>query len=52
MRSLLTVPFLNARNAGSADKLYVEYAIEALKRYKGPEVTNTKAIDCSIKWAS
>ncbi|WP_366915800.1 hypothetical protein [uncultured Pontibacter sp.] len=42
----------NARDAVSADKLYVEDAIEALENNKSPEITKTKAIGCTIKWAS
>lgn len=42
----------NARDAASADKLYVEDAIKALESNTEPEVTKTKAIGCTIKWAS
>ncbi|MBF8962142.1 thioredoxin family protein [Pontibacter sp. FD36] len=42
----------NARDAASADKLYVEDAIEVLENNKSPEITKTKAIGCTIKWAS
>jgi peroxiredoxin len=42
----------NARNAASADKLYVEDAIKALESNKTPEISKTKAIGCTIKWAS
>ncbi|MEJ8801963.1 thioredoxin family protein [Pontibacter sp. H249] len=42
----------NARDAASADKLYVEDAIMALENNKAPEISKTKAIGCTIKWAS
>ncbi len=42
----------NARSASSADKFYVEDAIKALESKKTPEVSKTKAIGCTIKWAS
>jgi peroxiredoxin len=42
----------NARDAASADKFYVEDAIKAIGSNKAPEVTKTKAIGCTIKWAS
>ncbi|GAB3162759.1 thioredoxin family protein [Telluribacter humicola] len=42
----------NARDAESADKFYVEDAIKALENNKTPEISKTKAIGCTIKWAS
>jgi peroxiredoxin len=42
----------NSRDAASADKFYVEDAIKALENNKEPEVSKTKAIGCTIKWAS
>lgn len=40
------------RDASAADKFYVEDAIEAIKKNQEPEVDKTKAIGCTIKWAS
>ncbi|MGK7390116.1 MAG: thioredoxin family protein [Candidatus Cyclobacteriaceae bacterium M2_1C_046] len=34
-----------------ANKFYVQDAVEALKNNQMPEVTKTKAIGCTIKWA-
>ncbi|AHM58734.1 alkyl hydroperoxide reductase/ thiol specific antioxidant/ mal allergen [Flammeovirgaceae bacterium 311] len=42
----------NARDAASADKFYVEDAIKAIENNKEPDITKTKAIGCTIKWAS
>ncbi len=42
----------NARDAASVDKFYVEDAIKALGSNTEPEVSKTKAIGCTIKWAS
>ena len=42
----------NPREAASADKLYVEDAIKALEKNETPAVSKTKAIGCTIKWAS
>lgn len=42
----------NTKDASAADKKYVEAAVEALIEGKTPEMTKTKAIGCSIKWAS
>jgi peroxiredoxin len=42
----------NARDAAGADKFYVEDAIKALESNQDPEVSKTKAIGCTIKWAS
>lgn len=41
----------NARSPENADKFYVEDAIGALEKNALPEVTKTKAIGCTIKWA-
>lgn len=40
----------NSRDASSADKKYVEDAVEALLSGKDAPVTKTKAIGCSIKY--
>jgi peroxiredoxin len=40
----------NSRDASSADKKYVEDAVEALLSGKDVPVTKTKAIGCSIKY--
>jgi peroxiredoxin len=40
----------NARDASSADKKYVEEAVEALLKGNTPETTKTKAVGCGIKW--
>jgi len=40
----------NVRDASSADKKYVEDAIEALLQDKPVSTTKTKAIGCGIKW--
>lgn len=42
----------NTRDAEAADKKYVEDAVNALLDGKKPETTKTKAIGCTIKWAS
>ena len=42
----------NPRDANSADKFYVEDAIKAIEANKAPATTKTKAIGCTIKWAS
>lgn len=42
----------NPKSASSADKFYVEDAVRAIKTNKKPATTNTKAIGCTIKWAS
>lgn len=41
----------NAKDAASADELYVESAVNSLLKGKQPEKTSTKAIGCSIKTA-
>lgn len=40
----------NTRDAGAADKKYVESAVDALLQGDKPETTKTKAIGCTIKW--
>lgn len=40
----------NAHNAASADKKYVEEAVEAILHNKPLPTTKTKAIGCGIKW--
>ena len=40
----------NVRDASSADKKYVEEAVEALLQDKPVPTSKTKAIGCSIKW--
>jgi peroxiredoxin len=40
----------NSRDAASADKKYVEEAIDALIAQKAVPTTKTKAIGCTIKW--
>lgn len=42
----------NSRNAAAADQLYVEKAVDNLLKGKSIETTKTKAIGCTIKWAS
>lgn len=42
----------NTKDANAADKKYVEDAVDALLDGKQPEMTKTKAIGCTIKWAS
>lgn len=42
----------NSRNAAAADKHYVEDAVDNLLTGKNIETTKTKAIGCTIKWAS
>jgi peroxiredoxin len=42
----------NPRDANNADKNYVEDAINAIKSSSKPKTTKTKAIGCTIKWAS
>lgn len=42
----------NTRDAAAADKKYVEDAVNALLEGKKVETTKTKAIGCTIKWAS
>lgn len=42
----------NPKDGASADKFYVEDAIKAVKNNSTPETTKTKAIGCTIKWAS
>ncbi|GJM29736.1 MAG: hypothetical protein DHS20C17_23710 [Cyclobacteriaceae bacterium] len=42
----------NSRNAAAADKRYVETAIDNLIQGNSIETTKTKAIGCTIKWAS
>ena len=42
----------NYKDATSADKRYVQEAVEALLANKEIEVTNTKSIGCTIKWKS
>jgi peroxiredoxin len=40
----------NARSASSADKKYVEEAVDALIQGKAVPTTKTKAVGCGIKW--
>lgn len=40
----------NARDASSADKKYVEEAVDALLAGKDAPVSKTKAIGCGIRW--
>jgi peroxiredoxin len=40
----------NTQDAASADKKYVEEAVEALLSEKAVPTTKTKAIGCTIKW--
>jgi peroxiredoxin len=40
----------NSRDAGAADKKYVEEAVDALLSGKEVPATKTKAIGCGIKW--
>lgn len=40
----------NTKDAGAADKKYVEEAVNALLKGEEPETTKTKAIGCTIKW--
>lgn len=40
----------NSRDAASADKKYVEEAVDALIAQKAVPTTKTKAIGCTIKW--
>lgn len=42
----------NTKSAEDADKKYVEEAVDALLKGNKPETTKTKAIGCTIKWAS
>ena len=42
----------NTKDAAAADKKYVEEAVNALLNGKNPEITKTKALGCTIKWAS
>ena len=42
----------NTRDAGKADKKYVEDAVNALLQGNTPPEVKTKAIGCSIKWKS
>ncbi len=42
----------NSRDAAAADKHYVQQAVDNLLKGKGVETTKTKAIGCTIKWAS
>lgn len=42
----------NIRDAEAADKKYVEDAIDAILDGKAPATSKTKAIGCTIKWAS
>jgi len=42
----------NSRRAADADKHYVEDVVEGLIKGTAPKVTKTKAIGCTIKWAS
>lgn len=41
----------NPKSAESADRYYVEDAVEALKNNGIPETKKTKAIGCTIKWS-
>jgi len=40
----------NYKDATNADKHYVKDAVDALLANKSVEITNTKAIGCTIKW--
>jgi glutathione peroxidase-family protein len=40
----------NSRNASSADKKYVEDAVDAILNSKDVSTTTTKAVGCGIKW--
>ena len=42
----------NTKDADAADKKYVEDAVDAILEGKTPPMTKTKAIGCTIKWAS
>jgi len=42
----------NSRSAAKATKHYVQDAVDGLLIGKGVKETNTKAIGCTIKWAS
>ncbi len=42
----------NSRNAADADQHYVQDALDGLIEGKGVQTTKTKAIGCTIKWAS
>lgn len=42
----------NPRDANTADKHYVEDAVKAIKNSSRLRTTRTKAIGCTIKWAS
>ena len=42
----------NSKDAAAADKHYVQSAVDSLLKGKSVETTNTKAIGCTIKWAS
>jgi thiol-disulfide isomerase/thioredoxin len=42
----------NTKDANAADKKYVEEAVDAILAGKTPPETKTKAIGCTIKWAS
>ncbi len=42
----------NSRNAAAADKHYVQDAVDNLLEGKSIQTTKTKAIGCTIKWAS
>lgn len=42
----------NSRDADAADKHYVEDAVDSIIKGKSIETTKTKAIGCTIKWAS
>jgi peroxiredoxin len=42
----------NTKDANAADKKYVEEAVDAILEGKTPPETKTKAIGCTIKWAS
>ena len=42
----------NSRNAAAADQHYVEDAVDNLLKGKSIGTTKTKAIGCTIKWAS
>ncbi len=42
----------NSRDASAADKKYTEDALNAIMKGQQPETVKTKAIGCTIKWAS
>ena len=54
-KSKLTVEYIgaidnNTDDPSAADKKYVENAVDALLAGKKPELTETKAVGCTVKW--